>query len=70
MMIKGLLTFAALLPCEAFAIYDAGLGRVVEPGDFTAFVGPDSTTMNGVSFRLKENGGKSGFALVSRPPKR
>lgn len=56
MMIKGLLTFAALLPCEAFAIYDAGLGRVVEPGDFTAFVGPDSTTANAVRITLKTRG--------------
>ena len=55
-MIKGLLTFAALLPCEAFAIYDAGLRRVVEPGDFTAFVGPDSTTANAVRLTLKTRG--------------
>ena len=56
MMIKALLTFAALLPCEAFAIYDAGLRRVVEPGDFTAFVGPDSTTANAVRLTLKTRG--------------
>lgn len=56
MMIKGLLTFAALLPCEAFAIYDAGLRRVVEPGDFTIFVGPDSTTANAVRITLKTRG--------------
>ena len=94
MMIKVLLTFAALLPCmatqagtawvqaeererelrefasvclapgetktvtfalppEAFALYDADLKRVVEPGDFTIFVGGDSTTTNVVRLTLK-----------------
>jgi len=33
---------------EAFAIYDKDLRRVVEPGAFTLFVGPDSTTANSV----------------------
>ena len=37
---------------NAFAIYDANLDHVVEPGDFTAFVGPDSTTRNSVTFRV------------------
>ena len=40
---------------EAFSLYDADLKRVIEPGAFTVFVGPDSTTMNGVSFALKAN---------------
>ena len=44
-------TFA--LPPEAFALYDADLKRVVEPGDFTVFVGPDSTTTNAVRLTLK-----------------
>ena len=44
-------TFA--LPSEAFALYDADLKRVVEPGDFTVFVGPDSTTANAVRLTLK-----------------
>ncbi len=38
---------------DAFAIYDANLNRVVEPGDFTIFVGGDSTTVNGVRLCLK-----------------
>ena len=44
-------TFA--LPPEAFALYDADLKRVVEPGDFTIFVGGDSTTTNAVRLTLK-----------------
>ena len=44
-------TFA--LPPEAFALYDADLKRVVELGDFTVFVGPDSTTANAVRITLK-----------------
>ena len=31
---------------DAFAIYDANLRRVIEPGAFTIFVGQDSTTEN------------------------
>jgi len=37
---------------DAFSIYDANLDHVVEPGDFTAFVGPDSMTQNSVAFRV------------------
>jgi len=33
---------------DAFALYNADLERVIEPGDFTIFVGGDSTTMNSV----------------------
>ena len=44
-------TFA--LPPEAFALYGADLQRVVEPGDFTVFVGSDSTTTNAVRLTLK-----------------
>ena len=40
-------------PVEAFALYDAALNRVVEPGAFTLFVGPDSTTTNAVRMELK-----------------
>ena len=40
-------------PVEAFALYDAALNRVVEPGAFTLFVGPDSTTTNAVRIDLK-----------------
>jgi len=38
---------------EAFALYDAALKRVVEPGDFTVFVGADSTTANAVRVSLR-----------------
>ena len=31
---------------NAFALYDKDLKRVVEPGAFTLYIGPDSTTMN------------------------
>ncbi len=37
------------LGADAFAIYDADLVRVVEPGVFTVFVGPDSSTSNSVT---------------------
>ena len=47
---KRTVTFA--LGKDAFAIYDANLDHVAEPGDFTAFVGPDSTTRNSVTFRV------------------
>ena len=48
------------LPPEAFALYDADLRRVVEPGFFTVFVGADSTTANGVRIELRPNcGGES-----------
>jgi len=40
------------LPQDAFAIYDADLKRVVEPGEFTVFVGDDSSTENGASVKL------------------
>ena len=33
---------------NAFALYDKDLKRIVEPGAFTLYVGPDSTTMNAV----------------------
>ena len=38
---------------DAFALYDADLKRVVEPGAFTIFVGGDSTTMNSTRIVLK-----------------
>ena len=38
---------------NAFALYDKDLKRVVEPGAFTVFVGPDSTTMNATQVLLK-----------------
>ena len=41
------------LPRDAFAIYDADLRRVVEPGDFTVFVGGDSDTQNGVRIAVE-----------------
>ena len=40
------------LGSDAFALYDANLRRVVEPGEFTIFVGPDSTTKNAARVRL------------------
>ena len=40
------------LPQDAFAIYDADLKRVVEPGEFTVFVGGDSSTENGAVVKL------------------
>lgn len=46
-------TVAFRLPRAAFAIYDANLASVVEPGDFTVFVGGDATTENGTTFRLE-----------------
>ncbi|MBQ3290100.1 MAG: glycoside hydrolase family 3 C-terminal domain-containing protein [Kiritimatiellae bacterium] len=38
---------------NAFALYDKDLKRVVEPGAFTIFVGPDSMTMNATQVLLK-----------------
>ena len=38
---------------DAFALYDADLKRVVEPGAFTIFVGGNSTTMNSTRIVLK-----------------
>ena len=40
-------TVEFVLDDNAFALYDANLKRVVEPGAFTIFAGPDSTTVNG-----------------------
>jgi beta-glucosidase len=40
------------LPQDAFAIYDADLKRVVELGEFTVFVGGDSSTENGAVVKL------------------
>lgn len=42
------------VPSEAFALYDADLRHVVESGFFTVFVGPDSTTTNGVRVLIRE----------------
>ncbi|MBR4615517.1 MAG: fibronectin type III-like domain-contianing protein, partial [Kiritimatiellae bacterium] len=38
---------------NAFALYDKDLKRVVEPGAFTIYVGPDSTTMNATQISFK-----------------
>ena len=38
---------------SAFALYDADLKRVVEPGEFKIFIGGDSTTSNAVSVVLR-----------------
>ena len=38
---------------DAFSLYDKDLKRVVEPGVFTIYVGPDSTTMNATQISLK-----------------
>ena len=46
-------TFA--LDDDAFAIYDENLRRVVEPGAFSIFVGPDSTTENKVQITLRSS---------------
>ena len=40
------------LPQDAFAIYDADLKRVVELGEFTVFVGGDSSMENGAVVKL------------------
>jgi len=37
---------------DAFALYDEDLHRVVEPGDFTLYVGPDCMTDNAVRVKL------------------
>ena len=46
-------TVSFVLTDDAFALYDKDLKRVVEPGAFTVFVGPDSTTANAVSVFLR-----------------
>lgn len=38
---------------DAFSLYDKDLKKVVEPGVFTIYVGPDSTTMNATQISLK-----------------
>ena len=38
---------------DAFALYDKDLRSVVEPGEFTIFIGPDSTTKNAVRISLR-----------------
>jgi beta-glucosidase len=45
-------TVEFVLDDNAFALYDKDLRRVVEPGEFTIYVGPDSTTMNAVRISL------------------
>lgn len=46
-------TLVFALTDEAFALYDADLRRVVEPGDFTVYIGGDSTTTNGVRIAVR-----------------
>lgn len=46
-------TVEFVLDDDAFALYDANLKRVVEPGAFTLFVGPDSTTLNATRIVFK-----------------
>ena len=41
---------------EAFALYDVNCIRTVEPGDFTVFIGPDSSTTNSVTVHVKDIG--------------
>ena len=36
------------MKADDFAIWDRNFKRTLEPGDFTLFVGPDSTTTNQV----------------------
>lgn len=43
------------LPAEAFSLYDSTMKKVVEPGSFTIFVGPDCTTDNSVSIQKLTN---------------
>ena len=43
---------AFTLTDDAFALYDKDLRRVVEPGTFTVYVGPDSTTANAVTVTI------------------
>ena len=43
-----------VLDGRELGLYDSDLNWVVEPGDFTAFVGPDSTTTNGVTFMVTD----------------
>ena len=50
--IIAIATAVAALPQDAFAIYDADLKRVVEPGEFTVFIGGDSSTENGAVVKL------------------
>ena len=47
-------TVVFTLDDNAFALYDKDLKHVVEPGVFTIYVGPDSTTMNAVKIAFKE----------------
>ena len=54
------------LPSEAFALYDADLKRVVEPGAFTIFVGPDSTTANAVCLTLFQEKDDMSHAMFQR----
>jgi len=46
-------TASFVLGSDAFALYDADLKHVVEPGEFTIFVGSDSTAKNAVRIRLQ-----------------
>ncbi len=46
-------TVRFILQPEAFALYDAQLNKVIEPGDFTIFIGPDSNTRNAVRVTLE-----------------
>ena len=39
---------------DAFALYDKDLNRVVEPGEFTIFAGPDSRTENAVKIAVAD----------------
>jgi beta-glucosidase len=48
-------TVEFVLDDNAFALYDKDLRRVVEPGAFTIYVGPDSTTMNDVHIEMRED---------------
>ena len=38
---------------DAFSLYNAKLDNVIEPGDFTIFIGGDVTTKNAIRIRLK-----------------
>ena len=46
-------TASFVLGSDAFALYDADLKHVVEPGEFTIFVGSDSTAKNATRIRLQ-----------------
>jgi len=43
-----------VLGSDAFALYDADLRRVVEPGAFTIYVGADSTTKNMTRITMRD----------------